>query len=96
MSFIFTMQVFWGVVEVTVVVVAVVEFVESVVFPHVAPWLALPTVPPDEGTNDATIVSLPPLASAFREGRLGGRRAIGTLPKLCMPSLRGSADFAAC
>lgn len=96
MSFIFTMQVFWGVVGVTVVVVVtVVVFVESVVFPHVAPWLALPTVPPDEGTNDATIVS-PPLASAFREGRLGGRRAIGTLPKLCMPSLRGSADFAAC
>lgn len=34
--------------------------------------------------------------SAFRDGRFaGGRRADGTLPKLCMPCLRGAAFLAA-
>lgn len=34
------------------------------------------------------------LVSAFNDGKLaGGRRAEGTLPKLCIPCLRGTAFF---
>lgn len=36
------------------------------------------------------------VVSAFKDGRLaGGRRADGTLPKLCIPSLRGTWFFCA-
>lgn len=36
------------------------------------------------------------VVSAFRDGRFaGGRRADGTLPRLCMPCLRGAAFLAA-
>lgn len=34
------------------------------------------------------------LVSAFNDGKFaGGRRAEGTLPKLCIPCLRGAAFF---
>lgn len=55
-------------------------------------WSCFPHPAPPEGTRE-TAASLP-VCSDFREGRLaGGRRAVGTLPKLCMPCLRGSVFF---
>lgn len=50
---------------------------------------------PPEGTKD-TAESFP-LCSDFKEGRLaGGRRALGTLPRLCMPCLRVCVLFCCC
>lgn len=52
----------------------------------------LPHPGPPEGTKD-TAASLP-LCSDFSDGRLaGGLRALGTLPRLCIPCLRGSVLF---
>lgn len=63
-----------------------VEGVVESCFPHPGP---------PEGTKD-TAASVP-LCSDFIEGRLaGGRLALGTLPRLCMPYLNVGVLFCCC
>lgn len=65
---------------------AEVEGVAESCFPHPGP---------PEGTKD-TAASVP-LCSDFIEGRLaGGRLALGTLPRLCMPYLKAGVLFCCC